>query len=168
MLPLVLTVFLTCMVLTAMITDITRFLIPNLLVVMILLTYPSLLLISPVMPDWRISLLIALATFCVGFSMFALRIMGGGDVKLIAVLALFLGQESFMAFLVWTALFGGAMSLILILIRPVIAYAVTKSGRPPNSIPRILVVGEGVPYGVAIGTAFLILLWSGRVTGIAI
>ena len=167
MLPLVLTVFLTCMVLTAMITDITRFIIPNLLVVMILLTYPSLLFIAPVMPDWQISLLIALGTFFIGFGMFALKLMGGGDVKLLAVLALYLGKESFFDFLFWTAIFGGILSVVLVTVRPIVTYLVTKAGKPPNFVPRILIVGEPAPYGVAIGMSFLILLWSGRVTGIS-
>ena len=70
MLLLIISVFLTCMVITAMITDITSFIIPNLLVVIILLTYPTMVLLVPVTPDWKMSLLIGLATFAVGFLLF--------------------------------------------------------------------------------------------------
>lgn len=163
---LILSVFITCMVITAMITDITRFIIPNLLVVIILLTYPTLLFLAPVMPDWQIALLIGLATFFVGFVLFALKIMGGGDVKLLAVMAIFVSKSAFIQFLMLIAISGGALSVLLLVSRPMAAYSFSKLGKNAASIPRILTTDEPVPYGVAIGLSFLILLWSGQIPGI--
>lgn len=165
---LALSVFLTCMVITAMMTDISRFIIPNLLVVIILLTYPTLLFIAPVMPDWKIATLIGLATFFAGFILFALKVMGGGDVKLLAVMAIFVGKASFVPFLTLIAIFGGVLSVLLLLLRPFTAYVFSKFEKPAASIPQILTTDAPVPYGVAIGLSFLTLLWGGQIPGIAL
>lgn len=165
---LIISVFLTCMVITAMITDITSFIIPNMLVVIILLTYPTVVFLAPVMPDWKMSLLIGGATFAIGFILFAFKAMGGGDVKLLAVIAMFVGKAVFFQFLMLMAVLGGALSIVLLLSRPIAAYIFARLGKPSTSIPRILTVGEPVPYGVAIGSAFLIMLWNGQISGITL
>ncbi len=161
-------VFITCMVITAIITDITSYIIPNLLVLIIFLTYPIIVLTAPVMPDWEMGLLIGGATFFVGFLLFAIKAMGGGDVKFLSVIALFTGKTVFLEFIIYVALIGGLLSLALLSARPIAAYALAKWGRHASPLPRILSSGEPIPYGVAIGVAFLILLWDGRISGIAL
>jgi len=49
--------------------------------------------------------------------MFTLRIMGGGDGKLLAATALWTGHEHLMAFLLLTALAGGILTIALLLYR---------------------------------------------------
>ena len=73
---------------------------------------------------------------------FALGMMGGGDVKLIAALGLWLPFGAMLVLLEVMALAGGALTLGML-----IAHRVRKaSGRPE------------IPYGVAIvGAAFLVL-----------
>lgn len=165
---LALSVFITCMVMTAMITDMTSFIIPNLLVVVLLLTYPIVLFFAPVMPDWKLSLLIGFGTFVAGYFLFSIKAIGGGDVKLFAVLSLFVGEPSFPEFLMEVALLGGLLSVVLILARKMIAYSVSRFGIPAGEIPRLLKTGEPAPYGIAIGMAFLMLLWGGHVSGVTL
>lgn len=165
---LILSVFVTCMVVTAMITDMTSFIIPNLLVVIILLTYPIALFFSPVMPDWKMALLIGFGTFIIGFFLFSLKAVGGGDVKLFAVLSLFVGKPFFPEFLMQVAVLGGLLSVVLILARKMITYCTLRFGKPAGEIPRLLKTGEPAPYGIAIGLSFLVLLWGGHVSGVTL
>ena len=106
-----------------------------------------------------------LAILVVGFAMFACGWLGGGDAKLMAVAALWLGFNHLLPFLFWTAALGGLLALVLLTYR--------------RFLPPIWLLGqtwalrlhdpkEGIPYGVAIGGAGLIVypqtIW---MTGIA-
>jgi len=53
----------------------------------------------------------------VGFAMFARGWVGGGDAKLMAAAALWLGFEHLFAFLLWTAILGGGLALLLLAYR---------------------------------------------------
>jgi prepilin peptidase CpaA len=120
------------------------------------------------MPDWKSSLMIGGGAFAVGFALFALNLMGGGDVKLLAVISLFVGKEAFVDFITLVALLGGALSILLVVTRKAIAHSVVRLGKSTESLPRILTVGAPAPYGVAIGLAFLILLWEGHISNISL
>ena len=165
-------VFITCMVITAIITDITTYIIPNLLVIIILLCYPIIVLMAHVtahpMPDWQMGLLFGAGTFLVGFVLFAIKAMGGGDVKLLAVIALYAGKSAFLPFIVTTAILGGVLSIFLLITRPIALYVYGRLGKTPADIPRILSSGAPVPYGVAIGFSFIFLIWTGEIAGIAL
>lgn len=160
--------FITCMVMTAVITDITSFIIPNLLVIILLLTYPVMVVFASVMPDWKISLVIGLCTFFIGFILFALKIMGGGDVKFLSVMTIFVGKSGLLEFAMLVAVLGGALAIILLISRPALSYVYSKFGKSAGVVPRILTVGEAIPYGVAIGLSFLIMLWGGHIEGVAL
>jgi|GEM_PF-1650628 len=169
MLPLFFTLVLSTLVISIMITDMKEFIIPNILVLALLILYPVMFLSLPVMHDWKMSVVIGGGVFAIGFLLYCLKLTGGGDVKLLAVLALYTGKETIVDLLINMAIFGGLLCLSIIVLRPLVSYVMTKKGRTESEIPRILRVGERyVPYGVAIGCAFLVLLWSGRITGISI
>lgn len=161
-------IFVTWMIIAAMISDVTRFIIPNRLVLVLLISYPIIVLLSPVTPDWKSSLMIGGGAFAVGFALFALNLMGGGDVKLLAVIALFVGKDAFVDFITLVALLGGALSILLVVARKMIAHSFIRLGKSTQSLPRILTVGAPAPYGVAIGLAFLILLWEGHISNISL
>jgi prepilin peptidase CpaA len=63
-------------------------------------------------PDvaWQIAL--ALATFAVLAGLFALKAMGGGDVKLLTALALWIRPDAFLTLLIVMALAGGVLTLV--------------------------------------------------------
>lgn len=65
-------------------------------------------------PDVAIQLGVALAAFAVFAGLFALRLMGGGDVKLLTVLALWVNPEQFLQLLMVMALAGGALTVVMI------------------------------------------------------
>jgi prepilin peptidase CpaA len=89
-----------------------------------------------------------------GFSLFAFGVIGGGDAKLAAATALWLGGENLLLYFVYSALFGGALTLILLKLR-----SVPLPERLSNVgwIARLYRADEGVPYGIALAVAALIV-----------
>ncbi|MFL0357372.1 prepilin peptidase [Erythrobacter sp. GH1-10] len=64
-------------------------------------------------PDIAIQLGVALAAFAVLAGMFALGLMGGGDVKLLTALALWIEPNAFLQLLVIMALAGGVLTIVM-------------------------------------------------------
>ncbi len=90
-------------------------------------------------------LLAGLVAFFVAFGLFAFRLFGGGDAKMIPGVVLWMGPATAIPFLYWMAIVGGVCSLLLLLgKRSVPASAVPGFMRAPFE-PK-----AGVPYGVAI------------------
>jgi len=79
-------------------------------------------------------------------AMFALGWMGGGDAKLIAVGALWVGFDNLLPFLTNIAVLGGLLAIIILGFRafPLAALPV------PHWILRLHQSGGGIPYGLAI------------------
>lgn len=161
---LIFTVLLTCLMITVIIADFTRYIIPNWLVGVILLLYPLMAWVSPARPDWKIALLIAAGVFVVGFLLFTIGVMGGGDIKLLTATALWAGKGSAIELFIGVSLLGGVLAIVLLLVRYAIQYALAKREKKPI-LARVLTIGEPVPYGVAIAITFIALLWMGRIPG---
>lgn len=147
--------------------DLTRYIIPNWMSGVLLALYPVMLLSTPSLPEdfniW-LSLAVFVAVFALGVGIFVLKFMGGGDVKLLAVLALWTGVEASIEFLMYTALLGGLLALVLIIIRPIVGFYVPAE--KVSRLPRVLYEKAPLPYGLAITTSFMILLWMGRIPGL--
>jgi prepilin peptidase CpaA len=90
----------------------------------------------------------------VSFILFAFGWMGGGDGKLLAVTALWLGVDHAPAFLIYTGLFGGALTLAVLQLR-LVGLPAFLGSRP--WITRLQSDNSGVPYGVAITLAALVV-----------
>lgn len=105
------------------------------------------------------------AVIFIGFALFARGMVGGGDAKLAAAATLWLGFEHLLPFLFWTALLGGALALVLLTYRRILP-PVWLLGQ--SWAMRLHDSREGIPYGVAIAGAGLIVypqtIW---MTGIA-
>jgi len=90
----------------------------------------------------------------VGFALFSFGVIGGGDAKLAASTALWLGWEHTLVYIMFASLLGGALTLILLQVR---------SGLLPNWIEnqawakKLHRADHGVPYGVALGAAAVIV-----------
>lgn len=82
-----------------------------------------------------------------GMVMFALRWIGGGDAKLMAGAAMWLGLAGAPQFLLWTGLTGGLFALLLMQAR---AVGQVYVGRAPRWVGRLLEPKGDIPYGVAI------------------
>ena len=84
--------------------------------------------------------------------MFALRWIGGGDAKVMAAAGLWLGVTGAPAFLVWTAIAGGAFACMLLLAR---FWGQVYVAGAPRWVGRLLEPRGDIPYGVAIAAGAL-------------
>ena len=129
-------VILGLVLLAAAIIDVRTYTIPNWLnlavALLALLFWWAIAL--PLWPDAAIRLGVAFAVFALLALAFYLGMMGGGDVKLAAALALWFPPLATVKLLVIMSFAGGVLTLIMILVHR----AGRKEGRPK------------IPYGVAI------------------
>jgi prepilin peptidase CpaA len=93
------------------------------------------------------------AVLVAGVAAFALRWLGGGDAKLMAAVALWLGWPALTTFLTGAAISGGALALVLLTLRSAALRPLVLMG--PSWVNRLAEPGEGVPYGVAIAVGAL-------------
>ena len=96
----------------------------------------------PLWPDAAIQLAVGTGVFAVMAAAFYAGMMGGGDVKLAAALALWFSPAATLKFLVLMSIAGGVVTLAALALHR----ARGKSGRPE------------VPYGVAIAFGGLAIL----------
>jgi len=90
-------------------------------------------------PDLALQLGVALGTFAVLAALFAMGAMGGGDVKLLSALALWIAPWPFLQLVILMALVGGVLTIVCG------AWHIMRRQRDKLSIP----------YGVAIAMAGL-------------
>jgi len=96
----------------AAINDVRTFTIPNRLNLAILALYPVYVIVSPTPVDWQGGLTCGLLAFGVGAIMFAMRWVGGGDVKMVAVTAVWAGPELLTEMLIVVCVVGGIYSVL--------------------------------------------------------
>jgi prepilin peptidase CpaA len=132
----------------AVLTDVETLRIPNRLCLALVAIYPAHLLASPIRVDWPGALLLATAVFAAGLLSFAAGWVGGGDVKLMAATALWVGPGSFIDFLLITAIAGGIIAVLMLSgIRFAAAQIADSAGLADI---RDVILGRSIPYGVAI------------------
>lgn len=138
-------------------SDARRYVIPNWISVGILLLFLPYALLSPVPADWQGGLIVAAAALAVGLGVFALRIMGGGDIKLIVACALWAGPALILPFLVIVCLAGGALALGLLAGRAALARrrGATEAPAAGGALP---LMRQKIPYGLAIAAGGIFLL----------
>jgi len=90
----------------------------------------------------------------ISMAMFALNWIGGGDAKLFAACALWMGWPAVLPFLLATALAGGALALLLLQMRSAMFKALVDMG--PPWLGRLAAKGGDAPYGLAIAIGALI------------
>ena len=99
--------------------------------------------------------LAGLVGLCVSFTLFALGYIGGGDAKLFAAIALWLGFVDLGGFAVAASLFGGLLTLTLLMLRQ---WTLPDIMARQGWIGRLHAPNGGIPYGVALAAgAFAIL-----------
>lgn len=82
-----------------------------------------------------------------GFLLFARGILGGGDAKLMAICALWLGWPQTLQFLLITGVVGGGLALAFLAARK---YPLPASLAAQAWVQRLMAPGGGIPYGIAI------------------
>ena len=106
----------------------------------------------PLWPDAAIQVGVALAVFAVLAATFYIGMMGGGDVKLAAALALWFSPVSTVKFLVIMSLAGGLLTVVVLILH----HLKTRRARAAGDKKEIS-KPEG-PYGVAIAIGALWIL----------
>ncbi|MBY0408057.1 MAG: prepilin peptidase [Rickettsiales bacterium] len=162
--PLLFILLIFCM-LAVLWFDTTRYIIPNWISAALLVAYAFAAYAAPITPDWQMAIAGMGIVLVVGYALFAFKLMGAGDIKLMTVLALWTGLSNLPDFLFLTGIIGGVLSLVLWIGRKWLPYLPKKPKK--ENLPRILQEGAPVPCGVAIALAFLSLLWSSKIPVLA-
>ena len=132
----------------AVICDFTTLRIPNRLPLAVALLFAAHATANPGAVDWLGGLLIAIAVFAVATTLFHFQLMGGGDVKLMAAVALWAGPQEIFGFLVVTSLAGGLLAVVAVTrLRFAVAGAIQAMGGRKTMEGAF---GGVVPYGIAI------------------
>jgi prepilin peptidase CpaA len=141
-------------VIVAAMRDVTSFTIPNWIsFAAILAFFPAAMVAHMPLGALEISAAAGGLALVGGILMFALGWIGGGDAKLFAACALWVGWPAILPFLIWTSLAGGALALALLWSRKLVA---TMPAMGPPWFGRLMQAGGDVPYGLAIATGALI------------
>jgi prepilin peptidase CpaA len=145
--------------------DLLTLTIPNRICLSLALGYLALAALAGVPAvDMLLNISCALAILAMAFAMFCLGWVGGGDAKLAAATALWLGWSSILDYGVSAAIYGGVLSLIILSAR---------MAPLPAALARFAWVarlhdGEtGVPYGIALAAAGLMQYPGSRIWAVA-
>jgi prepilin peptidase CpaA len=131
-----------------------RFIIPNWVSIALAAIFPVAALIAgaPLM-DIGLHVLFGLGVLAIGFVLFQFNIIGGGDAKLLAAVSVWTGLAAIIPFVVWTAVAGGVMALVLLTARQLLPV-----GTYPAVVDHLLKKQNGIPYGVAIMIGGLLVI----------
>ena len=91
----------------------------------------------------------------IGLALFAFGLIGGGDAKLFAAVCLWLGFSDLLEYAVVTSLIGGGLALMLISVRKLPIPAMLAG---QGWVARLHDAKAGIPYGVALASAALVVL----------
>ncbi|MEZ5786370.1 MAG: prepilin peptidase [Xanthobacteraceae bacterium] len=90
----------------------------------------------------------------IAFGFFALGWIGGGDAKLAAATALWFGFGHLFEYLAYAAILGGALTLVLLEFRK---YCLPAFMTRQAWIERLHRIDSGIPYGIALAAAALLV-----------
>ena len=90
----------------------------------------------------------------IAFGCFAMGWVGGGDAKVAAAAALWLGFGHLLHYLLYASLFGGVLTIVLLQMRQwPLPYALTGQ----SWLLRLHAKESGIPYGIALATGALMI-----------
>ena len=109
-------------------------------------------------------LLAGIIALAIGFTLFALGHIGGGDAKLFAVVALWLGLKDSLPYALVASVFGGVLALALMFLRhwPLPLFLARQ-----RWIIKLHDKQAGIPYGVALAAGAFVLLPSTEIFRLA-
>jgi prepilin peptidase CpaA len=136
------------LIIGAALSDIREFRIPNKISLALLALYPLYVLSSPVPVAWLMALAIGSLIFVAGLTLFFCGLVGGGDVKFLAVVSLWAGASLTLKLLVVMGLAGGVLGVAALGILYIRRYRAT--GIAGVIVPDTTVAAPKLPYGVAI------------------
>lgn len=102
--------------------------------------------------------------FAAGFAMFAFGWMGGGDAKLLAATAFWFTWPDVIMYMVYTALFGGALTLFILMGRKYIPVRVITTQWAQTMFKD----ETKIPYGLALAAGAIATLPSSQIFKVAL
>lgn len=151
----------------AAVSDLRSYLIPNRIVLAIVAIYPVYLLNgllggNPV--DWSGGVLAAALIFAVGFILFNLHVLGGGDVKLFSAVALWAGLNQLLLLVLVIGVAGGVLALAIVGAKTAILMRLPANIRavalPEGRFPMLRAAMQTpAPYGAAIAFGGLFIIY---------
>lgn len=158
---LVIAVF-AAVLIAAAVGDFRSFRIPNSLVLSILVLFPAHVMASPDPVAWGYALLFAMVILAIGAGFFAAKVMGGGDVKLMAAVSLWAAPQHLLSFFVVTLVVAMLVACVMA-VRLAAADARSPQGwsvmAAVTGIRHVPILKISVPYGVGIAAAGLYVAW---------
>lgn len=139
----------------AAISDLLSMRIANGLVGLIVLAYAAMVVLGGFgWTEISMSLAAAAIVLAISFAFFAFGWIGGGDAKLVSATTLWLGFGLMLQYMIYAALLGGALTLIILTLRryPLPAWLAGQAW-----IDRLHNPKTGVPYGIALAVAGLLV-----------
>lgn len=100
-----------------------------------------------------VHLLCAFCVLALTFALFSMNLLGGGDAKLMAAGALWMGGAHIAEFLAFVTIYGGVLSILILGYRNMIPV----SSSFPAWAHRLHTPGGPIPYGIAIAAGGLML-----------
>lgn len=137
------------------VSDLLRMTIPNRVTLLLAGSFPVAALavaMPPAQIGWHVA--VGAGVLVLSFLCFAAGWIGGGDAKAAAATALWLGTEQTLPYLLYGAVLGGGLTLMLLTFRtaPLPALASRQPWLVRLHDPR-----TGVPYGIALAAAALLV-----------
>src|SRR6218665_898246 len=138
----------------AALTDLISMTIPNRIPLILLASFIATAPFTGM--DWQtfaMSFVAAAAVFVFCFALFAAKVMGGGDAKLLTAASVWFGFNiSLVEFLLGVTFVGGILTLAILVLRSR-SQEIIAVGLP---IPDSLLVAKKIPYGIGIAIAGLL------------
>lgn len=136
--------------------DLVSYTIPNRLSLAIALAFIVFgMAVGLPLAQWGAHLAAFAIALVLGFSLFAVRLIGGGDAKLFAATGLWFGLSDLLPYGLIAALCGGGLALALLSVRRLPMPAQLGGYR---WVMRLHDKAAGIPYGVALAAGALLLL----------
>lgn len=133
------------LVIAAALQDMRELRISNWISVAMIALFPLWIVATRFETDIWQNVALCLLTFAIGTALFALRWLGGGDVKLLAAIALWFDFAAAPALLFCITIGGGVLVLLLLPIRRLLPEAVYRKTKW-----KFFQSGGPIPYGLAI------------------
>ncbi len=157
----VLVAILPALLAAAAVFDLTSYTIPNIVPLAMIVLFVAFILAIAVnghAMSWDnagLHLLAGAIGLIAGMAMFAAGWVGGGDAKLFAVASLWLGWDSLLEYTLMASILGGVLTVALLALRRIsLPSLLTKQ----PWLARLANPQAGVPYGVALSLAALLIL----------
>lgn len=137
--------------------DLTSFTIPDIVSLAIAAAFVIAALVLGLSPMAILAHLgVALGVFALGAALFAFGAFGGGDVKMLAAVALWFGPAGTVPMILLVALFGGVVTMLQLGGRLLPSEMRTAS----PVVERLVSGSHGVPYGIAIAAGSVTLIFA--------